>query len=316
MLVPSPVSAKKYRKLNQIRRNAHMPADPTRDSPIRDSLLIGDLSILAPDLRPVSDQQRIMNRRHFLARTASCAAAPLLACSIALPQAEAQSTNGRSRITNVIELFTSQGCSSCPSADALLEGYAKRPDVLALSFSVDYWDYLGWKDTLASAKFTKRQRVYAQARGDGQVYTPQMVINGTSHVVGSNKSAIDAAMVTATSSAATELVSLKLQAQGQHLVIECEGKAANGAAKDATLWLVHVTRRVDVPIKRGENSGKTITYHNVVREMTPIGMWSGQPLTVKLERHAITQPGGELYAVLLQQGQAGPIIGAATIPVW
>ncbi len=255
-----------------------------------------------------------MNRRDFLTISVCCAVAPLVAGG-ALSTALAQSANGQARITSVVELFTSQGCSSCPTADALMEGYARRPNVLALSFSVDYWDYLGWKDTLASPKFTKRQRQYAGARGDGQVYTPQMVINGTAHVVGSNKAAIDAALVAAARDTG-ELVGLKLQGQGQHLVIDCEGKAGGVGAKDATLWLVHVTRRVDVPIKRGENSGKTITYHNVVREMMPVGMWSGQPLTVKLERNAIAQSGGEIYAVLLQQGHAGPIIGAATIPAW
>ena len=255
-----------------------------------------------------------MNRRELLTVSACCVAAPLLAGGTP-STALAQSATGQSRITSVVELFTSQGCSSCPTADALMEAYAKRANILALSFSVDYWDYLGWKDTLASPKFTKRQRQYAGARGDGQVYTPQMVINGTAHVVGSNKAAIDAALAAGPRDA-SEQVSLKLQGQGQHLVIDCEGRSGNSAVKDATLWLLHVTRRVEVPIKRGENSGKTIAYFNVVREMVPVGMWSGQPLTVRLERHAIAQPGAELYAVLLQQGQAGPIVGAASISAW
>jgi hypothetical protein len=88
----------------------------------------------------------------------------------------------------VLELFTSQGCSSCPAADALFKAYAARRDIVALSMPVDYWDYLGWKDTLGSPKFSRRQRDYAKQRGDGQVYTPQVVVNGRTHVVGSSKS--------------------------------------------------------------------------------------------------------------------------------
>ncbi len=257
-----------------------------------------------------------MIRQSFVAFFACTAGSLLMAFCFGEKPALAQSGSAPTSISSVVELFTSQGCSSCPTADALLETYAKRPDVLALSFSVDYWDYLGWKDTLANAKFTKRQRYYAKARGDGQVYTPQMVVNGTAHVVGSNKSAIDAALVAGNKTGPALRVPLKLQGQGQHLVVDCAGEVDSAAAKDATLWLLHVTKRVDVPIKRGENSGRSISYFNVVREMMPIGMWSGQPLTVKLERHAIAQAGGELYAVLLQQGQAGPIIGAAVIPAW
>jgi hypothetical protein len=100
-----------------------------------------------------------------------------------------------SRITGVVELYTSQGCSSCPPADALLKAYAERKDVLALTLPVDYWDYLGWKDTLGSAKHSERQRNYARARGDGQVYTPQVVINGVAHAIGSSKSAIDTGLM-------------------------------------------------------------------------------------------------------------------------
>jgi hypothetical protein len=142
-----------------------------------------------------------------------------------------------------------------------------------------------------------------------------MVVNGLTHVVGSNKPAIDAQL---TAGAGKGVLSVRVNVVngGPHVTIDCDGKSSDASSREATLWLVHVTRRVDVPIKRGENSGKSISYFNVVREMSPIGMWTGQPLTVKLERHAITQTGSDVHAVLLQQGQAGPIIGAALLPGW
>jgi hypothetical protein len=256
-----------------------------------------------------------MNRRRCLRHLAVCLCGPTVATVIGARGVLAQGRGASGGVTNVIELFTSQGCSSCPAADALFENYAKRNDVLALSYNVDYWDYLGWKDTLGNAKFTKRQRQYAKARGDGQVYTPQMVVNGLTHVVGSNKPAIDAQL---TAGAGKGVLSVRVNVVngGPHVTIDCDGKSSDASSREATLWLVHVTRRVDVPIKRGENSGKSISYFNVVREMSPIGMWTGQPLTVKLERHAIAQTGSDVHAVLLQQGQAGPIIGAALLPGW
>src|SRR5262249_38071684 len=104
-------------------------------------------------------------------------------------KADGQSQAGVARRA-VVELFTSQGCSSCPAADALLKRLADRDDLVALSLSVDYWDYLGWRDTLASPKFAERQRAYARARGDGAIYTPQAVVNGMAHVNGSDEGQI------------------------------------------------------------------------------------------------------------------------------
>jgi hypothetical protein len=225
-------------------------------------------------------------------------------------------TSAAVQATSVIELFTSQGCNSCPPADALMESYAKRPDVLALSYSVDYWDYLGWKDTLASPKFSQRQKAYAKARGDGQVYTPQMVVNGVSHVAGSRKAEIDQAIQKFSGKDAAMRVPLSARIEKGHLVVEAGAHIDGAAAKDATLWLAVITPKVEVPVKRGENQGKTITYHNVVRELTPIGMWTGEAMTIKLERHAVMQPGTESCAVFLQQGPAGPILAGAMIRQW
>ena len=214
---------------------------------------------------------------------------------------------------SVIELFTSQGCSSCPPADALLAEYADRDDVLALSFNVDYWDMLGWKDTLASHDNTERQRNYSLARGDGQIYTPQVVIGGRTHVVGSNRGAIDAALA---DSANGLSVPVALAVTGDSLSVTI-GETAVPDLPHATLWLVMYDRSVSVPIERGENSGKTITYSNVVRKLRPIAMWKGEPMSVDLPRSEIKHAKVGSCAVLLQaeteSGLPGPILGAAAI---
>jgi hypothetical protein len=214
---------------------------------------------------------------------------------------------------SVIELFTSQGCSSCPPADALLAEYAERDGILALSFSVDYWDMLGWKDTLASHDNTERQRNYSLARGDGQVYTPQMVIDGRTHVVGSNREAIDAALE---DNANSLTVPVSLSISGDSVSVEI-GETTATDLPHATLWLVMYDRAVTVPIERGENSGKTITYSNVVRKLRPIAMWKGEPMSVDLPKSEIKHAKVGSCAVLLQAendgGLPGPILGAATI---
>jgi hypothetical protein len=213
----------------------------------------------------------------------------------------------------VVELFTSQGCSSCPKADALLARLAEREDVIALSLPVDYWDYLGWKDTLASPRFSERQRAYAQARGDGAIYTPQAVVNGLSHVNGGDESAIGQNIEKTEKTLSPSHVPIRMSEDKDHLIVETGPSQSGATAKEATLWLAVIAQTVTVPITRGENQGKTITYSNVVRELMPIGMWNGKPMTVQLARHSFTRPGAEKCAVLLQQGKAGPIIGAAML---
>ncbi|HJU31101.1 MAG TPA: DUF1223 domain-containing protein [Hyphomicrobiaceae bacterium] len=214
----------------------------------------------------------------------------------------------------VVELFTSQGCSSCPSADAVLAKLANRDDVIALSLPVDYWDYLGWKDTLASPKFSERQRAYAHARGDGAIYTPQAVVNGLAHLNGADEASISRTVEKTAKSLASGYVPIKLtETKEQRLIVEAGSAQDGGTAKAATLWLAVVATNVTVPITRGENQGRTVTYANVVRELMPIGMWNGKPMTVQLERHSFMRPGADRCAVFLQQGKAGPIIGAALL---
>lgn len=223
---------------------------------------------------------------------------------------KAQAAAG-SEVRAVLELFTSQGCSSCPPADALLEQLAARSDVIALSLPVDYWDYLGWKDTLASPKFSARQKYYAKERGDGRVYTPQMMISGRTHVVGSSPEHIEAAIKATEKEFAAARVSVKVSVEGKRLVIETGDAPAGAAVKEATLWLAMVHRESSIKIERGENRGKTVKYVNVVRELNPIGMWTGKAVKHEISRDAVAEPGNEMCVVLLQAGKAGPIIGAA-----
>lgn len=213
----------------------------------------------------------------------------------------------------VVELYTSQGCSSCPAADAVLGQLAGRDDVIAVSFSVDYWDYLGWKDTLAQGKFAERQKAYAKALGDGMVYTPQVVVNGAAHVNGSDAGKILAAIEKTNKALAPSHVPVRVSVVDSKLVVDVGAAPLGATLKDATLWLAIISPTVQVPITRGENKGKTVTYSNVVRELMPIGMWSGKPMTVQLQRHSIMHAGAESCAVLVQQGRAGPIVGAALI---
>jgi hypothetical protein len=213
----------------------------------------------------------------------------------------------------VVELYTSQGCSSCPAADALLNRLAQRDDIIAVSLSVDYWDYLGWKDTLAQAKFSERQKAFAKALGDGMVYTPQVVVNGAVHANGSDLRQIAAAIEKTNKSMAASRVHVNLSATGDKLVVQVASAPQGAVTKEATIWLAVIAPSVEVPITRGENKGKTVTYSNVVRDLMPIGTWNGKPVTVQLHRHSIAHADAERFAVLVQQGRAGPIVGADLI---
>ena len=211
----------------------------------------------------------------------------------------------------VIELFTSQGCSSCPAADVLLGEYARRGDVVALSMPVDYWDYLGWKDTLANAKFTARQREYAARRGDGQVYTPQIVVDGSARVVGSDRATVAKAVTSAATRCKSSPITIGLSMGRTTMQIALDiGPTAPATELEGTVWVAVVRPEVPVAIQRGENRGKTVIYHNVVRELIPVGLWSGGATRLKLDRSAIMTSPGERSAAIVQQGKGGPIIAA------
>ncbi|MCB1521551.1 MAG: DUF1223 domain-containing protein [Hyphomicrobiaceae bacterium] len=214
-------------------------------------------------------------------------------------------------VSAVVELFTSQGCSSCPPADKLFEMYVNRPDIVALSLPVDYWDYLGWKDTLASARNTERQRAYAKARGDGAVYTPQVVVNGMAHAVGSDASQIERQIAKTSMEFARRQVPMRFTRLSSVIVVEAGRAPPDVKIANATIWLAAVQAVAEIEIARGENHGRTIRYFNVVHELSPVGTWNGEPLTIRLAAQSVMMPGKTRYAVLMQEGAAGPIVGAA-----
>jgi len=217
------------------------------------------------------------------------------------------STDAQAKPRAVIELYTSQGCSSCPQADELFAKMAGDPDLITLSLPVDYWDRLGWKDTLAKHAFTERQEAYAGRRGDGQVYTPQAVVNGIEHAVGSQRSAIDAAVA---ETAASLRVPLSVKRDGNNIVVAVGGAEASAAAK-ATVVLMPFLGERDVAIGRGENARRTVTYTNIVRDIVPIANWNGKPIARTIPLEDFKNYDG--LVVLLQAGspgKPGAILGA------
>lgn len=208
---------------------------------------------------------------------------------------------------HVLELFTSQGCSSCPPADALLKAFAARPDTVALSLSIDYWDHLGWKDTLALPKNAQRQKDYARKLGTGNIYTPQVVVNGMAQSIGSNKAGIEKAIAT-TAAARKNGVMVSARNSGDRILIEI-GDGSQPTPAGGTIWIAIVSASVAVKIKHGENRGRTIDYTNVVRELTAVGMWSGKAMKLELPASALMSADNKC-AVLLQAGEGGPILGA------
>ena len=211
----------------------------------------------------------------------------------------------------VVELFTSQGCSSCPPADALLGQLADKPGVVALSYSVDYWDYLGWRDTLGSPANSERQRAYAKARGDGRVYTPQMVVDGVTHVNGGDEAAVHAAVASAEKRLAEVKVPVSMRADGDTLIVDIGAAPEKSDRRAGTVWLAIAKEVEKVEVARGENRGRALSYHHPVRELSPIGMWHGDPITLRLPLKDLKTMGGDCLFALLQVEDSGPILGAA-----
>jgi hypothetical protein len=208
----------------------------------------------------------------------------------------------------VVELFTSQGCNSCPPADALLGQLAQRTDLVALAFHVDYWNYIGWEDPFSSPEATQRQRDYARAMNLGTVYTPQMVIDGSFDVVGSDRSKVGEAIAAAARQDKLPLAIAASPAGGWLVTLP-----AARIDEPATLWLVVYERQHSTPVRRGENAGKTLTDYNIVREFRRIATWDGTKLDLPLDVGAI-DPIEKGFAVIVQVGGAGRILGAAVAP--
>lgn len=236
----------------------------------------------------------------------------LLRAGLAAVVLQAAAAGAAERPLGVVELFTSQGCSSCPPADVVLAELATRGDIVALAYHVDYWDYLGWRDTMGSAENTRRQRDYSAGFGSGSVYTPQAVINGRVHVNGADRISVDGAIERMADTADGLTVDVSVSRDGDSIIIETG--PAPGRKRNAHLVLVYFDRVQTVEIKRGENSGKTVTYWNAVTGIQTVGMWHGTARRYELPVSEIARKGSGGCAVLLQEarknGLPGPVLGA------
>jgi len=218
----------------------------------------------------------------------------------------------------VIELFTSQGCSSCPSADKLMGELAKDSSLVTMSLPVDYWDYLGWKDTLALHGHTNRERAYAAARGDREVYTPQVVVNGLVHVLGSDKAAIESAIAQTRNEA--KPLTLPVNVAVADGMVTVDVPAATDNHTSGEVWLCPITHKAEVVVGRGENRGRTLDYYNVARRWVKLGDWNGeaQKFTLPLSQLPdadFTLQDVDHVTVVVQSGVAakpGLMLGAAT----
>ena len=203
----------------------------------------------------------------------------------------------------MVELFTSQGCSSCPPADENFAKLAARRDVLALSLHVDYWDYLGWQDTFGQAEHTLRQAQYRDRMGGRVLFTPQIIVDGAASVPGFRRDLVDAAI-----KAAEKLphpARIEIDRDGGMLNAEITGAADRGPS---TIWVASYDRAATVEIERGENAGRTVTYRNVVEKLMRVGPWRGD----RAARFPLPQPAhGEGVAVWVQDDRTGRILAAS-----
>jgi hypothetical protein len=248
-----------------------------------------------------------MNYRHI-----AFAAAAICTTSMTPPSANAEEPRA------VIELFTSQGCSSCPPADKLMGELSRDPTLVTMSLPVDYWDYLGWKDTLALHGHSNRERAYADTRGDRAVYTPQVVVNGIVPVLGSDKAAIEQAIAQTRKSTAPLKLPVTLTVVNGTVSVNVP--AANDEHSSGEIWLCPITSRAQVEINRGENRGHTLAYYNVVRRWVKLGDWNGKAETFSVSMANLPDADFSLQdidrvTVVVQSGDAakpGLMLGAAT----
>jgi len=213
-------------------------------------------------------------------------------------------------VQSVLELFTSQSCSACPPADALFVTLAREPGTLALTLPVTIWDHLGWKDTLAQKVFSDRQKHYSKVRGDRSIYTPQAVVNGTAHVPGGDLGSIEQARAVSERAGAMRIAPVLALREGRWHVALPKGGAAG------QVLLMRFERSLIVAIGRGENSGRSNRYANVVRSIHELGRYAGETVELPLPTEAVSNE-REGFAVLIQSGgldQPGAILGAAEAP--
>ncbi len=208
----------------------------------------------------------------------------------------------------VLELFTSQGCASCPEADRILDNLGKRKDIIALAYHVDYWDYIGWKDIFAHADNSSLQRNYSKSLEIAHVYTPQLIINGTYDVVGSKENEIERLIKNA-----KLLIPIEIGFDEKYLQISIP---EDKASPEALIWLVCFSEFAEVEITKGENKGKKLTYSNIVNSRRALAMYHPtNGTTIKLPLSEIMQENDDGFAILLQEdnnGSPGRILGAAS----
>ena len=207
----------------------------------------------------------------------------------------------------VVELFTSQGCSSCPPADEVLRELAGRDDVIALGHHVDYWDYIGWEDPFASEEATLRQRQYARALSLSFIYTPQMVIDGRFDVVGSRRGQVMSTIENA--AASKRLAVVRFDEAGGRIVVE----AGEAPERPCSVWLATYDRPQETQVERGENGGRTLVDANVVRSFEKVGTYLGERLEIEADLAAARAAGRGGVAVLIQESTNGPMMGAAKL---
>lgn len=227
--------------------------------------------------------------------------AALAVLLLLLPQAAAAQT----RAPVVVELYTSQGCSSCPPADALLAELAGRDDLIALSLHVDYWDYIGWPDPFADPAHTARQRAYARRMTRRTVYTPQIVVDGTYDVIGSRRTAVANAIAMAAETPPAVAVALS------HTAVRIA--AGTSPPEGAAIWLAVWDAWQENEVARGENAGRRLGHAHVVRRFQRLGTWNGQAVELPLDLEAARAAGRAGAAVVVQAAGPGRVLGAAKL---
>lgn len=234
-----------------------------------------------------------------------------LAAGLAAVSGRPARSVGRSGRPVVVELFTSQGCSSCPPADAYLGQLAERDDVIALAYHVDYWDYIGWPDPFADAAYTARQRGYRPRLGNRTIYTPQIVLDGEEDAVGSRSGQVDRMIRARLDAGRADRITVPVHAalSGGSLKIEIPDAAVSGIAE--VVMVAYDARHV-TEVRRGENHGRTLTDHNVVRELRTVARYDGTGGTATVAPGAWSEREGGV-AILLQARDHGPILGATKV---
>lgn len=232
-------------------------------------------------------------------------AAAMAAVALAVATGSAGPAAAQSEPVVVVELYTAQGCSSCPPSDDLLATLARDERVAALALHVDYWDYIGWADSFAKAEFTKRQKDYARAAGTRSMFTPQMIVGGIDRVAGTRPAEVDAFIDAHLG--LDRPVELELKREGDAVLIDATARAA--LPSPLMVQMVRYDPEETVSIERGENAGLTVAYHNIVTDWTVLGEWAGsEPLRMKA-----ADVGDGPLVVILQEKGPGLIVAAARL---